>query len=81
MSDWPVCASDDASKCQFSPGVSTRTDMYFSPSYDREGNNLNPDGNHLTETLTCTACNVSWYRSSRPGLGEIGDWQVTYRPS
>ena len=55
-------------ECKFSQaGPSSTTAMYFAPVYDKEGNNLNPDGNITTTTYQCTECGKSWRVSEQRG--------------
>ena len=67
----PTCDKD----CRFAVGVSMSTAMYFQPVYDKHGNNLNPDGNTTTSTVSCGVCGKSWV--SRTRLGETTFQEVT----
>ena len=42
--------------------------MYFPPVYDKHGNNVNPDGNITSGSITCNACKKQWFY--RTQLGE-----------
>ena len=58
--------------CKFQQsGPSTMTAMYFAPVYDKEGNNLNPDGNTMTSSYHCTECGKSWRVSERLGKSDV----------
>ncbi len=54
-------------ECIFRGGMSTTTAMYFEPQYDKNGNNLNPDGNITTTKISCSTCNRQWVASTRYG--------------
>lgn len=57
---FPPCP-EEREDCVFEePGWRTTTDMYFPARYDREGNNLNPDGNITSWPVRCTICGASW---------------------
>jgi hypothetical protein len=43
------------------------TAMYYPPTYDKHGNNLNPDGNITSGDVSCSVCGKKWYYSSRYG--------------
>jgi hypothetical protein len=51
------CPRDD---CRFTPGVMSVTCVYFPPSYDKNGNNLNSDGNVTSGKVACTKCGREW---------------------
>ena len=58
--------------CKFQQiGPSTMTAMYFAPVYDKEGNNLNPDGNTMTSSYQCTECGKSWRVSEQYGESSV----------
>ena len=59
----PNCEKD----CRFQHGMSMTTAMYFPPVYDKQGNNLNPDGNTTSCDVTCSTCNKKWNSSTRFG--------------
>ena len=54
-------------ECVFRGAMSTTTAMYFEPMYDKNGNNLNPDGNITTTNVSCAVCNRQWVSSTRYG--------------
>lgn len=57
MNPNPTCKNDN---CRFSFGMSMTTAMYFAPVYDKHGNNVNPDGNTTSGSVTCSTCNKQW---------------------
>lgn len=58
--------------CRFHQlGASTMTAMYFAPVYDKDGNNLNPDGNIRTTSYHCVECGKSWRVSDQKGQSTI----------
>lgn len=57
----PECDKD----CRFHYGVSVTTAMYYSPVFDKYGNNLNPDGNTTSGEITCSVCERKWSYSTR----------------
>jgi hypothetical protein len=58
--------------CKFQQlGPSTVTAMYFAPVYDKEGNNLNPDGNIRSSSYQCTECGKSWRVSEQYGQSSV----------
>lgn len=60
----PTCEKD----CRFREnGPSTTTAMYFPPTYDKYGNNTNPDGNITSGQLVCSTCGGTWSYSIRYG--------------
>ena len=59
----PTCQND----CRFSQGVSTRTAVYYHPVYDKDGNDLNRDGNITTTTISCSTCNRQWVATTQYG--------------
>ena len=60
----PNCPSDS---CRFHVGLEMTTSMYYPPVYDKQGNNLNPDGNITSGEMTCTTCNKKWKYSKQYG--------------
>lgn len=53
----PTCDKE----CVFIPSdCGTVTDMYFPPRYDKNGVNLNPDGNIFTSSISCQTCGKKW---------------------
>ena len=59
----PTCQND----CVFKIGMATTTAMYYEPRYDKNGNNLNPDGNITTSTVSCSTCNRQWVSHTQYG--------------
>ena len=54
--------------CRFQEdGMSMTTCMYFPPTYDKHGNNTNPDGNITSGGLKCTVCSRRWSYSRQYG--------------
>ena len=43
------------------------TDAYYPPQYDKNGNNLNPDGNITTTKISCSTCNRQWVATTQYG--------------
>lgn len=41
------------------------TSMYFTPIYDKNGNNVNPDGNITSGSFKCIVCKKQWYYSTQ----------------
>lgn len=41
--------------------------MYFTPVYDKHGNNINPDGNITSGSVSCHVCNKQWGYSTQYG--------------
>lgn len=61
-------SKDCTKECRFTPsGMSMTTAMYFPPIYDKDGNNVNPDGNITSGKVTCTTCNKTWITSTQFG--------------
>ena len=58
----PTCQNDN---CRFHYGVSMTTSMYFTPVYDKHGNNVNPDGNITSGSVACSTCNKAWTYSTQ----------------
>lgn len=57
----PTCDKE----CRFSHGMTITTAMYFTPVYDKHGNNVNPDGNITSGEVKCLTCNKSWMSSTQ----------------
>ncbi len=62
MNPNPKCQSED---CRFSFGVSMTTAMYFHPVYDKNGKNVNPDGNITSGEVRCSTCNKTWHYTTQ----------------
>lgn len=58
----PECERDD---CRFRQGVSMSTLVYYVPVYDKNGVNINPDGNTTTSNLECLTCGKRWVATTR----------------
>ena len=54
-------------ECKFIPGVSMTTAMYFTPIFDKNGVNINPDGNITSSTVSCVTCHKKWKTSTQYG--------------
>lgn len=63
MNPNPTCEKD----CRFYYGVSMTTAMYYTPVFDKHGNNLNPDGNTTTSEVSCSVCGRKWVSKSQFG--------------
>jgi hypothetical protein len=60
----PDCPRND---CRYVVGIEMSTSMYYPPVYDKQGNNLNPDGNITSGDMTCHSCNKKWTYSTQFG--------------
>ena len=65
----PSCDKD----CRFHHGIAMTTDMYYPPSYDKHGNNLNPDGNITSGEISCSTCNKNWKYITQYGTTEFSE--------
>ena len=59
----PTCQNE----CVFKMGMATTTVVNYDPIYDKNGNNLNPDGNITTSTVSCSTCNRQWVSRTQYG--------------
>lgn len=59
----PSCEKE----CVFRGGMTTTTAMNYDPIYDKNGNNLNPDGNITSGTVSCAVCHRQWVSSTQYG--------------
>jgi hypothetical protein len=60
----PDCKED----CRFREcGPAMTTAAYYPPTYDKYGNNLNPDGNITTQQIACTVCGKVWQSATQYG--------------
>lgn len=41
------------------------TAMYFPPVYDKNGDNINPDGNITSGAIVCNTCKKQWHYSTQ----------------
>lgn len=58
---------DCKGECRFQYGFSSTTCAYYTPTYDKHGKNLNPDGNITSSEVTCTACDKKWVSRTQYG--------------
>ena len=59
--------SDCEKECKISRGMSTSTCMGWTPTYDKNGKQLNSDPNITTTVWTCLTCNDRWVSTTRYG--------------
>lgn len=52
----PKCSG----KCRYRVDRSVTTAMFYTPIYDKLGNNVNKDKNITMSTITCITCNRAW---------------------
>ena len=62
-------------ECRFEFMGGVTTCMYFTPVYDKYGNNTNPDGNITTGSVKCNVCRLWWH--SRTQYGETMFTEMT----
>ena len=60
----PNCPRND---CRYAVGVGMTTSMYYPPIYNKDGQNINPDGNVSSGELSCTSCNRKWEYKTQYG--------------
>jgi hypothetical protein len=60
----PDCPSND---CRYAVGLEMTTSLYYPPAYNKEGVNINPDGNITSGEMTCSTCNKKWRYSIQFG--------------
>lgn len=58
----PTCQNEN---CRFHYGMSMTTSMYFPPVFDKNGNNINPDGNITSGSVSCSVCAKAWTYSTQ----------------
>jgi hypothetical protein len=58
-------------ECRFDVGMSTTTLAYYAPVYDKNGVNLNQDGNTSTTHYHCRVCGKSWMTQTKLGKTNI----------
>lgn len=46
--------------CRYRIDRSVTTAMFYTPIYDKHGNNVNHDQNTTMSTITCTTCDKTW---------------------
>lgn len=62
----PGCMRDD---CRMTlNGVEMTTMAHYPPTWDKNGNNLNPDMNTTTRPVRCTSCGKSWTETWQNGI-------------
>lgn len=47
-------------QCRMQFGSAFTTAMYYTPTFDKYGNNVNPDGNITRGTCSCLTCGTKW---------------------
>ena len=67
----PECPRED---CRFAYGGGRTTLAYYQPIYDKNGVNINPDGNTTTFKVNCLSCGKLWVGKTR--LGETNYVEV-----
>lgn len=53
--------------CRFDVGMSSMSAVYYPPVFDKNGINLNTDGNISTTNYQCRVCGKSWSVKTRLG--------------
>lgn len=62
----PRCMRDD---CMIQHnGAGQQTLGHFPPTYDNQGNNINPDMNITTQPMRCLSCGKSWVERWQNGI-------------
>lgn len=76
MSECNKAASDECTKgcdrddCRIQQGgLMITTAMYFPVTYNKAGDNINPDGNTTSYQTECLSCGKAWSCEER--LGEV----------
>jgi len=64
MNPNPSCSRDD---CRFGQSSGQSTCSYYQPIYDKDGKNINPNGNIHTSMVCCVTCSKSWTAVTRFG--------------
>jgi len=54
-------------ECRFIEGFAMTTSMYFTPVYDKNGVNINPDGNITRRNVSCVTCHKKWTATTQFG--------------
>lgn len=52
--------TDCKRNCRYRIDRSVTTAMFYTPIYDKLGNNVNHDQNTTMSTITCTTCEKTW---------------------
>ena len=60
----PECMRDD---CMLQMGVSTMTLAHFPQIFNKNGDNVNPDGNLSITDVRCLSCGKSWKEGWKNG--------------
>lgn len=68
MFDSVQCDRKTANECRFQVTGGRTTLVAYIPVYDAKGNNLNPDMNTTTWSISCSVCGRSWIAKSRGGV-------------
>lgn len=63
MNPNPGCEGE----CLFRVDMGITTCAYYPPVYDKHGNNINPDGNVTSGTMSCYACKREWTYATQYG--------------
>lgn len=58
-------------ECRFTSGVSSVTDLYYPPVYDKDGVNINPDSNTTSTQYHCGVCGKTWSVKTTRGENSI----------
>lgn len=58
----PECKRDD---CRFLQSGGMTTLAYYQPIYDKNGVNINPDGNTTTSSIECLTCGKQWVATTQ----------------
>lgn len=57
----PECMRDD---CIITVESQMTTAMHYSPVYNKDGVNMNPDRNSTTQNVRCLSCGKNWKRDN-----------------
>lgn len=57
--------------CRLRLDRSVTTAMFYTPIYDKHGNNVNQDGNITMNTVTCITCDRNWLAKTQHGNTEF----------
>lgn len=53
--------------CRYVVGVEMTTSVYYKPIYNKQGENINPDGNVTSGEMYCSSCNKKWTYKTQYG--------------
>lgn len=67
MNPNPSCEGE----CRFRIGPGSTTCAYYPPVYDKHGNNINPDGNVTSGSVSCNVCDRQWSYATQYGKTEF----------